>query len=398
MPPSRAAVPPKDDPDRNLYRRGDTWWCRYVLGGREQRRSLGTPDVRKARKERDSILREVADRREGKAPPETHTWQQAVRGYLALAAGHVASGELAAETEKRYGVSIVQITLALAGEPEEDGSTTPVPLSSITRATVLEFVEARREEERAPSTILNDLTAWSRVLAYAEGKGWLEVNVARSLDRKMFVGTNSAELCPPTDEQVAELIQEVGEWSADMALLIRWLRETGMRLAEALNARAEDVHPDRQRITLSERVKGGKVRTIHLGRAAALLDQMPRKGRLFAGLHRDSAVVSTRYGQWRRQRQARENRAAAESGREAEELLRFRLHDERHAYAIASIIDDDTCIYRLREHLGHGSVTTTESYVRYLAGAGAMRRYARRPDLFGSLSATAPPRQVAAAA
>ncbi|WP_160299872.1 hypothetical protein [Belnapia sp. F-4-1] len=51
-------------------------------------------------------------------------------------------------------------------------------------------------------------------------------------------------------------------------------------------------------------------RTINLGAAAVMLAELPKRGRLFARLPSDSAVVSTRYGQWRRQRQARENRAA----------------------------------------------------------------------------------------
>jgi integrase len=57
------------------------------------------------------------------------------------------------------------------------------------------------------------------------------------------------------------LVAEVGDWSADMALLIHWLCETGMRPAEALQVGAEDIHSDRQRATLSRGVKRGKVRT-----------------------------------------------------------------------------------------------------------------------------------------
>ena len=87
--------------------------------------------------------------------------------------------------------------------------------------------------------------------------------------------------------------------------------------------------------------------------------------------------------------------AAEKQARQAEELLCSRLHDQRHAFAIASVIDDDTCIYRLQEHLGHSSVKTTEIYTRYLKGAGAMRRYERRADLFGSLAVTRPVTRVA---
>ena len=255
----------EQDPNHHLFQRGDAWYVRYECYGRDERRSLGTSDVKKARKERDRILAEVAARRRGEPAPVARTWQQAVRGYLALAAGHVRSGKLTASTQRRYEVSIVQITLAVAGEPDDSGETPAVELEAITKATLLDFVEARRNDDLSSSTLLNDLTAWSRVLAYAEGKGWIELNVARAFDRRMFVGTNASELNPPTDSEVAMLVDEVGGWSSEMALLIRWLRETGMRLAEALQARAEDIHPDRLRITLSRGVKRGRVRTIHLG-------------------------------------------------------------------------------------------------------------------------------------
>ena len=376
------------DANFNIYERCGRWYIRYELGGVERRQSLGTADVKSARKKRDAILSGVSDQREGRQPEVVRTWQDAVEGYVTLTDGLIKSGDMSAKTASRYQTSIVQITLAVAGDPDANGHTKPVPLSDITKATLLDFVEARRADERESSTILNDLTAWSRVLAYAAGKDWCEHNVARAFDRRMFVGGGGQELCPPDDDQVAGLIQEVDGWRTDMGILIRWLRETGMRLGEALCIQADDIHPDRQTATLSRGVKRGKVRTIDLGRAALLLDGLPRKGRLFAGLNGDSAVVSTRYGQWRRQRQGREDKAALVADRDPETLTTYRLHDMRHAFAIASVVDDDTCLYRLMEHLGHASIKTTELYARYLRGAGAMRRHGRRVDLFGSLGSS----------
>ena len=379
------------DPDQNLYKRGATYYVRYELGGQERRHSLGTPDVKKARRERDRILAEVGDLRAGRAPEIVRTWQEACEGYLGMAEAHVRSGKLSQDTADRYAGSLVQLTLAFSGDPDEHGRTQPTPLSAITKGTLVDFVEARREQDRASSTILNDLTACSRVLAYGCGRDWLEHNVARTFDRRMFIGTNATDLDQPTDEQVAELVAEVSTWKPDMGLLVTFLRETGTRLSEALLLRAEDVHPDGRTATLSRGVKRGKVRTIDLGRAAELLEGMPKQGRLFPGLHPDSAVVSTRHGQWHRQRQERERKAAEAEGRPPVELFRCRLHDERHAFAIASLIDDSGCVYRLMEHLGHSSVKTTEGYVRYLRGEGAMRKFTRRVDLFGSLmSAQAP--------
>lgn len=389
MLPAPARQRQSDDENHNLVLRAGTWHVRYKIGGQPRSKSTGESDVRKARKARDRILKEVENRRSGIIHETEKTWEDAVNGYLTLTETLIRQGSLSQKTVDRYSTSFVQLTLALAGEPDEDGNMVSVPLSQISIGTITDFIIARQEEGRSSQTILNDLTAMSRVLAFAVGRGWLEHNLAKSLDRKMFVGVSVDELNPPNDDQASDLVDEVGTWNPSMSILFRFLRETGMRLAEALNLRADDIHPDGLRATLIKGVKrnkdGLKTRTINLGRAADLLDGLPKRGRLFAALNVDSAVTSTRYGQWRRQRQRREDLSATDEGRDAEALQTFRIHDLRHAFAIASLIDDPTCIYRLSEHLGHSSVKTTEEYLRFLRGAGAHRRYSRKTDLFGSL-------------
>ena len=68
-------------------------------------------------------------------------------------------------------------------------------------------------------------------------------NPARAFDRRAFLGQDRDALNPPSDVEVAEMVEAVRAWRPEMALLMTWLRETGMRLAEALHLRAEDVHP-----------------------------------------------------------------------------------------------------------------------------------------------------------
>ena len=388
--------------DRNLYQRDGRWYVRYELAGVERRQSLGTSDVRQARKERDRILAEVSSRREGRTPEVVHTWQDAVDGCLAYWEVQERAGEISAGAVRRYTTSIVQITLALGWNPENAAAS--IPLADITKATVTDFVEARREEGRATSTILNDVTAWSHVMGYASRKDWVQENPIRTIERRRLIGNRRSSIMPPADPEVAELISEVDEWSSDVARLIRWLRETGMRLAEALSLRASDIHPCGTKATLRLGVKrnrgadgGPMTRTIDLGRAASLLAEMPAKGRLFGKLPPDSAVVSTRYGQWRRQKQGRENRAAGVANRTPIELKFFRLHDLRHAFAVASLVDDPDCIYRLSEHLGHTLVSTTEIYTGHLRRDGAMWRYSRNRELFGSLATPAIPARTEAA-
>jgi integrase len=51
----------------------------------------------------------------------------------------------------------------------------------------------------------------------------------------------------------------------------------------------------------------------------------------------------------------------------------FRIHDLRHAYAIAEIRADRD-IYDLSHHLGHSSVKVTEIYLGYRAGGRSVSR------------------------
>jgi integrase len=95
-------------------------------------------------------------------------------------------------------VSWDQITAAPGFELDDAGKPKPIPLRGITKAAISDFIVVPREEDRA-------------------------------------------------DPEVEELIAEVADWSPAMARLIRWLRETGMRLAEAVNLRAEDIHPGASR-------------------------------------------------------------------------------------------------------------------------------------------------------
>jgi integrase len=380
MPAKAAAEASKN---HHLFRRGNSeiWWCVYKVRGVRRQTSLGTTDVQVARQERDRLLLAADDARAGRVappPPVVRTWTDAADAWLKFHAGPKKSGARE-KTHARYSISIAQLTYALCD----------CPLAEITKATVIDFIQGRREEGRAASTIKNDLTAWNQVMDHAEAIGLCDQNPLAAFPRKKYIEADAEHLNPPEDALCAATIAEVAEWSAEMALLMRWLRETGMRLNEALSIHRSDVNPGGLTATVRRGVKrnasGDRTRVIHLGRAADMLAGMPTSGRLFSGLHPDVSVTSTRYGQWRRQRQGREDRAAEAGGREPVQLPVFRLHDLRHGFALASIIDDPDCIYRLAEHLGHSKLATTEIYLRFLKGEGYQRRFSRRPDLFGSL-------------
>jgi hypothetical protein len=81
-------------------------------------------------------------------------------------------------------------------------------------------IQARRDEERTTSTILNDITAWSYVMSYASQKDWIQENPIRIIERRKLLGSRRSNITPPSDPEVAELIAEVSDWSVNMTRLI----------------------------------------------------------------------------------------------------------------------------------------------------------------------------------
>jgi hypothetical protein len=107
-------------------------------------------------------------------PPVIHSWQDAVDGCHAYLEAKARAGEISPAAVARYVVSWDQITAALGFELDDAGKPKPIPLNGITKATISDFIVAPREEDRATSTTLNDLTACSHVMAYGDFRGWTD--------------------------------------------------------------------------------------------------------------------------------------------------------------------------------------------------------------------------------
>jgi hypothetical protein len=101
----------------------------------------------------------VEDERNGIEPPVIPSWQDAVAGCEVYLKAQARAGEISEAAVKRYAVSWDQITAALGIEVDDDGRIKPIPLADITKGTVFDFILARREEDRATSTILDDWVA-----------------------------------------------------------------------------------------------------------------------------------------------------------------------------------------------------------------------------------------------
>jgi len=315
---------------QNLYRRGATYYARFAIHGELQRVSLRTSDIREARARLKAIKKKATDQAfgvEGAA-----SWQDAVTAYIAgvLDAGGVKGG-----TAKRYRVSLRQLDSHFANKP----------LPAIAAPEISAYVSARQAEGATNATIKRDLTTMSRVMAFARSKQLVTANPVDAFDRS-FVHEQPAVIDAPDEADVAAAagaMEALGE--PELAALIRFLYGTGMRAGEAIQIRRQDIKGRSIQIL---QTKTSRPRTIEVD--PALIPPGAPHGRLFPGLPDNSGDLAG-YWQWRR--------------RELPEAQQFRLHDLRHAFAIARL-RAGWDIYDLMHHLGHSSIKVTERYLGYV--------------------------------
>jgi integrase len=316
----------------NLYLRGDKWYGRYFIRGELQRVSLRTSDLREA-KARLKAIRLKAER-QAFGLHAAARWEDAVAAY---GIGVLDAGGLRDGTAKRYRVSLRQLT-------RFEGKLLP----AITVQDISDYVEWRQTLGATNATIRRDLTTLSRVLAFARSKGMVQVNPVDAYDRSL-IRERRAPIRVPTPEAIAAAVTACGlAGRPQLGALIVFLRANGMRAGEALRARWSDLDGDA--LTIHE-TKSGRARTIHVAP-----DSLPAKrgvdGRLFPGAPEDAGALASAW-QWIR--------------RDMPPERRFRIHDLRHAYAIAELRNGRD-IYDLSHHLGHSSVKVTEIYLGYVPG------------------------------
>ncbi len=321
----------------NLFRRGETYYGRFSVNGQLQRVSLRTSDLRTARKRLKAIRDGAQDQAFGLK--DAATWEEAVVAYTR---GVLDTDSVKPATAKRYLVSLRQVSSSFVGKR----------LPEITTKMIVGYVSFRQAAGATNATIRRDLTTISRVLAYAKSQEMVEANVVDSYDRKM-VRERRAGIEAPDDAEVTAAAAAVeADGQPEFALALRFLRANGVRAGEALRARWEHIRDGE--LTIHE-TKNGRVRTIA---ADVSMLAARRAGRLFPGLPEDTGGLAGRWAYLRRN---------------LPDGQRFRIHDLRHAYAIAQVRAGRD-IYDLSHHLGHSSVKVTEIYLGYATGRRAARR------------------------
>ncbi len=331
-----------------LYKRGETWWGRVRIAGREHSRSLRTRSRAEAQRRLDRWAKDL-----GEAQffgEERRTWEAAALRYVR----EVLPQAVKPATAKRYIVSLKQVDAILS----------PLYLDQVDKKAIAR-VAARPGVTNA--TKRRDLTAVSRVLAACVQWGWRDDNPAKDWDRSL-IRERRDPIVLPTDEEI-EAVLELAP--GNLARLFGCLRWTGMRMEEAGGLLWSQVDMNAGQITL-HRTKTDRPRVIQMdtpvGSVRGTIGGTARHLHSPFVFHHDGARyhnISSRFAELR-------NRANT----------RIRLHDLRHRFAVDWLRNGGD-IYRLQQHLGHSSIKTTEIYLDYTGGQTGVqqRRFSAKSEV-----------------
>jgi integrase/recombinase XerD len=326
-----------------LYKRGDTYWGRLRISGRELSRSLRTSDSREAARRLKAWRVKVE--REGFGDLDAPTFKAAVVKWAA----EVLPQSVKPSVGRRYLTSIAKLDLVF-GELRVD---------QVNAATIGQYVSLRTKNA-TNATIRRDLTALSRLMAACQAWGWRGDNPVKFYDRSVVLRERRDPITPPRRDDYDRVLGAVPD---AMAKVLRLLDQTGMRENEAVALTSSDVDRDRRQIMLI-RTKTSRPRTLDWvtpgGDATEAIAAGADHGTLFPSRSGEA------YGNFASAFGAVMRRLVVAEKKAGRPFRRFRVHDLRHRFAIRWLRDGGG-IYELSKHLGHTSVKTTEMYLAYLS-------------------------------
>lgn len=325
--------------DRNLYKRGGTYYARVKVAGRDQRRSLRTGSKAVALKKLRKILGEVDHVREH--GHERHTWKAAVVEWTTAMVGTVKPGVL-----DRYKISLANV------RPIMD----PLYVDEISTKTIARIVKHRKGDKVTNATIRRDLTAVSSVIRWCCAQGWREDNPAHAYDRSVIRERRDPIVLPdPADIDVI-----AARAGGNFGRAIKYAQYTGMRQEEVFSLERSQI---RKGVTDLSKTKTDTPRAVpNDERALGTLEGTGTKhDSNWVFWHRVDKEKTSRY-----HNVASRFRHLIREAIENETIKRpFRFHDLRHWYAVDYLRRGGN-IYVLQGILGHASIKTTEVYLRYL--------------------------------
>ena len=311
-----------------VYKRGKTWWVRFVWRGREVRRSARTTSKTIAERMLARLLAEHHERDlDGRV---RHTVAEAIgkfrAEYLPL---------LKPSTRVRYEVSFRQMRRF-----------EKLHLDEISRAALAEYASKRLLAGVTPATIRRDLNTLSGVMTCCVAWDWIEQNPLRKFSKRHL-----REAAPQTTYPAVEHVDRLVALSSPpmVGAIIRFLAATGMRQDEVCSLEWSQVSLARREVLLT-RTKTSSPRVVPLGETAmAVLVDVPR--------HPTSPSVF-----WHGQDGDRYRRFAnlfVVAARKAN--FPYRCHDLRHHFA-SEFLTATGDIGALQRILGHKTIAMTMRY------------------------------------
>jgi integrase/recombinase XerD len=250
---------------KNLKLRGNIWWFRKRINGKDEEVSLETSNIGLAKERRDRLLQDLKAQRAVKwGEVRRYTFNQAAERF---GTEHFTS--LKPKSRARYIVSISNLL--------EDFD--KVPLGEISSARLGDFEQRRHREGVTNSTIRRDLACLSAIFSTAEEWEWVTKNPVKAFLRgRARKGLKEGE--PRTryldHEEEAAILQAA---SPKAASAILFAIDTGLRKEEQfsllwsrVDLRAREIHVD------MGASKNSRPRTVPLlERTFRLLSEMARK-------------------------------------------------------------------------------------------------------------------------
>jgi integrase len=322
---------------KNLYQRGGIFYARIQVAGAERRVSLKTADRREAARRLRTFLEENSPYH----GTIRRSFDSVIEGFL-----DEAKSRLKPKTLKRYDVSAVQLMAKWSGQWWD----------SVTRRSVVEYIDERKATGTKIPTIRRDLTVLSQAAEWAIERGIGGVNPVGEVGQRQL-RYKKPVFARPNPESVEATINAT---YGNLKPLARFLLATGMRLDEAATLRTEQVDLARKVATLVD-TKNGRPRAVTLSDAAvAIVKAQPDGEYVFPS--RDGEPYKQASTNW----QEAKARARKSAQKEGWRYTPFRLHDLRHIYAIDYLANGGN-LYALQRQLGHGTIRQTEEYLQHLS-------------------------------
>lgn len=225
---------------------------------------------------------------------------------------------------------------------------------------VLRAYFGREVESLSPATRARKRAALKSFLDWCYRRRMIDANPMERLDKIKL-----PEALPnhKPDDQIEKVLSVIN--SDRDRVLFTLVAETGIRIAEALTIKVEDLRLDSQELKV--RGKGQKDRTVHLVKTESLrlLRSYLRKTGITEGLVFRPDAAKQRYGiAGKPLDYSVINRAWSRYCGEAE-VKDCNIHALRHTYA-TRLINKGASIEMVSKLLGHASVQTTQRYARLM--------------------------------